>query len=198
MRVPDWTNVYSMEPSGPVMRTSRPVSSATSRRAVASRRLVAGPGVPFGSVHVLLSSRSRRRLPTTSWARPSAYRTTMPPAEVAVAFLRRATAPRRRWDVGAVRNARSEPSASSPAAGLGDRADATEWVGDRASPSGVARRGRHQGLAAGLGAAHRVERCARSETESPLPEAARRTHESRRRARRVLGGDAVSHGRQWY
>ena len=82
------------------MRTSRPVSSATSRRAVCSSRLARvrralrqrpGPAVT-----------SRRRLPTTNWGIPSSYRTTMPPAEVAVAFLRRATAPRRRSEVGAV------------------------------------------------------------------------------------------------
>ena len=51
MRVPDWTNLYSIESSGPVMRTSRPVSSATSRRAVASV-VSSGSGVPFGSVQV--------------------------------------------------------------------------------------------------------------------------------------------------
>ena len=77
--------------AAPVIRTSRPVSSATSRRAVSS---VVSPrsGVPLGSVQVR-PSRSRRRLPTTSWGRPASYRTTMPPAEVAVAVLRRATAP---------------------------------------------------------------------------------------------------------
>ena len=47
MRVPDWTKKYSIESSGPVMRTLSPVSSPTSRRAVSS---VVSPlfGVPLG------------------------------------------------------------------------------------------------------------------------------------------------------
>ena len=49
------------------------------------------------------------------------------------------------------RSARSEPSASSPAAGLGDRGGATGSVGGHASPSGDARRDRHQGHAARSG-----------------------------------------------
>ena len=43
----DWTNQYSIESRGPVIRTSRPVSSATSRRAVCSRGL-AGVGRALG------------------------------------------------------------------------------------------------------------------------------------------------------
>ena len=63
------------------MRTWRPVSSVTSRSAVASR--VSSPsGVPFGSDHVA-PSRSRRRRPSTTWRRPSTSRRTTPPAEVA-------------------------------------------------------------------------------------------------------------------
>jgi len=70
---------------------------------------------------------------------------------VAVAFLRRATEPRRRWDGEPIRSVRSGPSASSPAAGLGDRAGATGSVEGHASPSEAARRDRHQGLAAASG-----------------------------------------------
>ena len=83
---------------GSVIRTSSPVSSATSRNAVCSR-VSPAVGVPLGSVQVRLS-RSRRRLPTTSDGPSESNRTTTPPAEVAVADLRRATAPtRRRIDV---------------------------------------------------------------------------------------------------
>ena len=61
------------------------------------RLLVVSPtsGVPLGSVQVR-PSRSRRRLPTTSHGCPPSYRTTIPPAEVAVEPLSRATAPTRR------------------------------------------------------------------------------------------------------
>ena len=51
MRVPDWTKKYSIESSGPVIRTASPVSSPTSRSAVCSvvsprlrRALGEGPG----------------------------------------------------------------------------------------------------------------------------------------------------------
>ena len=46
MRVPPWTNQYSIESSGRLIRTSRPVSSATSRTAVCSR-VSPGFGVPL-------------------------------------------------------------------------------------------------------------------------------------------------------
>ncbi len=117
MRVPDWTNQYSIESSGPVMRTLSPVSSSTSRMAVCSR-LSPGSGVPLGSVQVR-PSRSRRRLPTTSHGWPDSYRTTIPPAEVAVEVLRPATAPTRRPGGGPRRDARSGPTPWPPADAAG-------------------------------------------------------------------------------
>ncbi len=123
------------------MRTSSPVSSATSRSAVSS--MVSAPcGVPLGRVHVR-PTRSRRRLPTTNCGRPFSYRTTMPPAEVAVLVLRRATAPRRRWDGDPTRTDRTEPNASSPTAGPGGRGRLSVSVVGRASPTADADTGRH-------------------------------------------------------
>ena len=92
------------------MRTSRPVSSATSRIAVSSR-VSPALGVPFGRVQVTMS-RSRRREPTTRCGSPSSNRTTIPPADVAVVVLSRATAPWRRWTGGPSRLGRNAPSAS--------------------------------------------------------------------------------------
>ena len=133
-----------MRSSGPVIRTSSPVSSPTSRRAVSSV-VSSGCGVPLGRVHVR-PSRSRRRLPTTSWGRPASYRTTMPPAEVAVAVLRRATAPGRRWDDDPHPIVRSGPSASPQPAGhdaLGRTASpVAARDGSRASARTVRRRRR--------------------------------------------------------
>ncbi len=86
MRWPDWTKKYWIESTGARMRTSSPVSSSTSRRAVCS--IVSAPsGVPFGSDHVT-PSRSRRRLPSTISSPCSRRRTTIPPAEVARAVGR--------------------------------------------------------------------------------------------------------------
>ena len=174
-------------------RSPRPPRGAPSPRV--SRR---ASGVPLGRVQVR-TSRSRRRPPTTSWGRPASYRTTMPPAEVAVAVLRRATAPRRRWDAGPLRSARNVPNASSPTAGLGDRGRADRVGRGPRQPE----RRRANGPASGprnwvWTPATAENEALRSETESPLSGAARRTHETRRRSRRVLGGDAVSHGPQWY
>ena len=68
------------------MRTSRPVSSRTSRRAVCSG--VSSPsGVPLGSDQVA-PSRSRRRRPSSSSRPPGVRRRRMPPAEKARAVAR--------------------------------------------------------------------------------------------------------------
>ena len=82
-----------------MIRTSRPVSSATSRRAVSSRRLAPVRACPSAG------SRSGRRARDGGCRRratagPTSWRTTMPPADVAVAVLSRATAPMRRAGVG--------------------------------------------------------------------------------------------------
>ena len=196
MRVPDWTKTYWIESRTPVMRTSRPVSSATSRRAVSS---VDSPrfGVPLGRVQAR-PSRSRRRLPTTSWGRPSSCRTTMPPADVAVAFLSRATAPYRRARCAPVR---VHPTASSASARPG--ADDHSWPTAGRAVGCASRRavgtppGRPSAAAPSCGRSPGRRSRSRPESQPALAGTAGRANESRRRPGRVLGGDGVSHGPQW-
>ena len=91
MRVPAWMKKYSIESTGATIRTSSPVSSATSRSAVCLGGLAAC-GVPLGRVQVTavaLAPTAARQ----SWNRSPSVRMTMPPDEVAVACLSRATAP---------------------------------------------------------------------------------------------------------
>ena len=76
-----------MSPSGPSSSTRRPVSSRVSRSAVSSRVSPAS-GVPLGRAH----SGGRRRWTSAISVRPSFDRWTTPPADVARAFRRAATA----------------------------------------------------------------------------------------------------------
>ena len=78
---PCWVKKYSMAPTGATMRTSSPVSSATSRSAVSST-VSPSSGVPLGSVQ-LEPSRSRRRRPRQISSPQSVSRMTTPPHDVA-------------------------------------------------------------------------------------------------------------------
>ena len=172
--------------------TSSPVSSATSRRAVCS---VDSPGwgVPFGRVQVWISLRR----PATNRGIPASNRTTTPPAEVAVACFRRATAPTRR-SIGSRAPGRSDAtSASTPrdadstalgASGPGrlDRSPARPESEQR-SEVGSAQHGRPGGDG--------PERGSGPQPESLLARSRRGAHEARRRASRVFGGDRMLHVR---
>ena len=197
MRVPDWTNVYSIESSGPVMRTSRPVSSATSRRP-SPRASRCAFGVPLGRVQVRRRVRGddyRRRVgsvrPRTGRrCRPRTWRS------------QSSGVPRRRGGAGtATRSGAPGPSPVHRHGGpdAADRATVRSR-GSRATPARA-----QAGVRTSTGPRSSVcaaptggERRRRPETEPPLSGAARRTHETGRRTSRVLGGDAVSHGPQWY
>ena len=177
-----------------MIRTSRPVSSPTSRIAVCSR-VSPGLGVPFGSVQVTMS-RSRRREPTTRCGSPDSKRTTIPPADVAVAVLSRATAPWRRWTGGPSRRGRNAPSASRwRDAGGRPSLAAAGPPGRRASRLGAGRATLPSGRRRTRGAGRRgLERAGCAKAEVPLARPRRRVHETGRRAGRVLRGDAVLHG----
>ena len=132
---------YSIDGSGSTIRTSRPVSSPTSRSAVSST-VSPGSGVPLGSVQVT-ASRPRRRMPTTRDGRSRSALTTTPPAEVASAALRRATAPRGRS--GGAGPATAARSARTPAGGVrssGGPGGSRRWSAGRAGGGRAARAGR--------------------------------------------------------
>ena len=199
MRVPRWTNQYSIESSGPVIRTSSPVSSPTSRRAVSSV-VSPGLGVPLGRVQVR-PSRSRRRLPTTSCGSPGLVSDDDPAGgrggrgpqarHGAVAALGRRPVPARPERAQCIATSGPRPAVrgtarpgrrgSRASRRAGGPADATS--GPR-STVGAGRRGRNEP------AARRPSRRSRARR--------RRAHESGRRSGRVLRGDAVLHGPQWY
>ena len=96
----------------------------------------------------------------------------MPPADVAVAVLRRATAPWRRWVDGPDRRVRSGPNASGHRGAAGRRAIGRGAA--RAAPTGV-----EPGQRAGLGAV-----AGRSVADAP-----RRTHRARQAPDGVRGRD---------
>ena len=177
-----------------------PVSSATSRRAVSSV-VSPGLGVPFGRVHVQ-PSRSRRRLPTTNHARPDSWRITMPPADVAVTALRRATAPTRR------RGARPRAPGAGPLHHDQWTGPATPTMGRSGGLDG-APTGAQPGQRSDVGAVQDGRPHARSTEGNPAGRGpSRRVHGCRldgrtnrcaaRTGARCPAGDAVLHGAQWY
>ena len=175
------------------MRTSSPVSSATSRSAVCSS-VSPGFGVPLGSVQVL-PSRSRRRRPATSCGTPAMLRMTIPPAEVAVARLSRATAPTRRArdDRGSGRSSFAQRTATSGPAIAGRRA----W--ERAerdhAPVGAQQDHRPEVRPANDRRAVRrgLEADVAMEPEAALPESRRGRREADRRTNREPRGEASLH-----
>ena len=116
---------------------------------------------------------------------------------------RSSAAPRRR------RGARAPGDAGAPGPGPlhdDERAGTTAracartaagWIARQPARSCVERRDR-RAVQDGRPRRRGLERAGRTETQPALPDAGRGTDESRRRAGRVLGRDAVIHGRLWY
>ena len=131
---------------------------------------------------------------------PSSKRTTMPPAEVAVPVLSRATAPWRRSSGGS-RPRRRTPSSGrrpGPRPAVDDAAGRVAAV-DRAPVAAELGEDAVAGSAEDRQAGRRgLERAGAAEAQPALARPGRRADEPRGRTGRVPRGDAVLHGRQWY
>ena len=179
------------------MRTSRPVSSATSRMAVSSivsprsrRALGQGPGVAVALASTTADDEMGTSALVTNDDAAGRRGGGVPQAcHGAVAARGRRPGPERSdrahciWTSGRGRPPRI---VGVPDAGHASR--------HGAGPAGSTGR-RCNSVARGPG---RGEGRQRAETEASLARATGRADESGRRPSRVLGGDAVSHGRQWY
>ena len=193
----DWTNQYSIESSGPVIRTSSPVSSATSRSAVSSVGLAGVRACPWAG------SRSGRHARAGGCRRRAPVIRLVSDDDAAGGRGRRVPQARHGADGGAGVGPRARPRRAGPSCiddertraaaqrrrdGAGvDRAPAGAEAHERARASRPCEHRR-------AGASRRRNVAGRSEAESTLPGAGRRAHESGRRPGRVLGGDAVLHG----